>query len=190
NFNYLEIGVGSGKLFNYFEKKANISFGVEPGSWVLGNSKKNIVPSIEKLPKDINFDLIIAHDVLEHLTDPIMMLSDLKKTSNEGCIISCTFPNKDSFKAKIQKEKWHMVRPLGHLHYFSKKSIRIMFEKSEWTILEIRKCRISENTSIDLIKNFKWSEKNILYRIIKSLLIGQIILGKDQWTVTAIAKTI
>lgn len=185
SFNYLELGMGAGHMFNFFAQKANISYGVEPGEWA-PSASKNIVSSIDKVPADTKFDLIVASDVLEHLSNPTSMLDELGALANDGCLIYCTFPNKDSLKAQIQKSKWHMVRPFGHLHYFSARSLEKMFNKSGWHIAQMKNCRIADNSAFDLIRQFDTSEKNILYRLIKSLLLGQILLGKDQWTVIAL----
>lgn len=184
-FNYLELGVGSGGLFNFFKKKANLSYGVEPGNWVK-NDSQTIVKHINDLPDNVKFDMIIAHDVLEHLHTPKDTLEQLGRHAQKDCIIHCTFPNKDSYKAKIQKGKWHMVRPFGHLHYFSAMSTEKMFKNAGWTILKLKANRISENNIVDLWRDFDWSSNHVIYRLIKSLLIGQILLGKDQWTVIAV----
>lgn len=187
NFNYLELGVGSGDLFNFFKKKAGAAYGIEPGDWVLGN-KENIVGNIEDLPKNIRFDVIIAHDVLEHLHSPTNMLKQLANVASKECSINCTFPNKDSLKARIQKGRWHMIRPFGHLHYFSKDSIRKMFHDSGWVIAELRNVRIAEETALEIVKKFDYSSKKRIWRMIKSLLLGQLLLGKDQWVVIAKKK--
>jgi hypothetical protein len=186
-FNYLEIGVGSGGLFSFFKKRAILAYGVEPGEWVR-NPSENIVTNINNLPKGVLFDVIVAHDVLEHITNPIEMLATISLHTEQGGIIHCTFPNKDSLKAKIQKASWHMIRPFGHVHYFSKKSTKKMFELSGWHVLKIKNCRISERGGFDVIKSFDTSSPRVIYRLVKSLILGQLILGKDQWTVIAVKK--
>jgi len=187
NFNYLELGIGSGQLFNFFLKKANISYGIEPGKWVVCD-KQNIVSEIDQLPSNVKFDIIIAHDVLEHLTNPTNMIKRLKKSANKGCIFYCTFPNKDSFKAKILKSKWSMIRPFGHLHYFSALSVKHLFQKNELEIIELKSSRAGHVKVMDAIKLFNYHDKHVFYRLIKSLLLGQLLLGKDQWSVIAMYK--
>lgn len=186
-FKYLELGVGSGGLFNFFKNHAEAAYGIEPGGWA-PDGASNIYKHISELPNSLSFDMIIAHDVLEHLSTPSRMLQDLRGHANKNCIIHCTFPNKDSLKANIQKEKWHMIRPFGHLHYFSRKSTKKMFADAGWQVLELRASRISENTALDLWGSFDWSSKRVVFRLIKSLLLGQILLGKDQWTIIATCK--
>ncbi|MBN1688511.1 MAG: class I SAM-dependent methyltransferase [Candidatus Omnitrophica bacterium] len=132
-FNYLEIGCGDGKLFSRFRERAKVCYGVEPGNWF---DEPTIVTDITKLPSGLKFDVIVLHDILEHLEDPLGMMQRCKNLSNQGARIYCSFPNKDSWVAKVRKEKWDMVRPFGHLHYFSKKSSAILFDTSKWKITE------------------------------------------------------
>jgi len=181
--NYLEVGCGSGYLLNYFKEKVNKCIGIEPGSWKPDN---NILNSIDELNEDIKFDIIVVKDVLEHVEDPLAMMQKIKSFSNDGAIINLSFPNKDSLIAKFFVGKWAMVRPIGHLHYFSRKSIKMMFDKSGWTLLNAYSYWPVESF-ICLFKNFNWNAKNpikLIYRIIVRLLLKQIIMGKDQWHIT------
>lgn len=183
DLNYLEIGVGPGFLFNFFEKKVKNCYGVDPCSWK--PDKPTIFSDIDKIPAEIKFDIIIIQDVLEHLEDPINMLIKAKKLSNPGCILSCGFPNKDALIAKAFKGRWGMIRPVGHLHYFSSKSIKKMFEKSGWSIVKKYSYWPAPYPSY-YFKNFNFHSKNplkLIYRIFRDLLIKQLLLGKDQWYV-------
>ena len=183
--NYLEIGVGPGHYFNYFEKNAKLSFGVDPCSYRPENP--NIVEDISLIPKNLKFDIILIQDVLEHLENPIDMLSNIREFANKDAILSCGFPNKDCMVAKNMKEKWRMIMPVGHLHYFSKKSVNIMLEKSGW-ILKKKYSIWGRPTISDIIQNFDWGSKNPIkriYRFFAYLLFKEILLGKDQWYVLA-----
>ncbi|MCL4385565.1 MAG: class I SAM-dependent methyltransferase [Actinobacteria bacterium] len=181
--NFLEIGVGPGYYFNYFEKNTKLSYGVDPCSYKPENP--NIVEDISLIPENLKFDIILIQDVLEHLENPTDMLSIIKKLANENAILSCGFPNKDCLTAKKMKEKWRMVMPIGHLHYFSKKSVNIMLEKSGWK-LKKKHSTWGRPTIIDIIKNFDWGSKNpikLIYRFFVYLLFKEILFGKDQWYV-------
>ena len=182
-YNYLELGSGAGHLLNYFSSTAKLAIGIEPSPPI---DSTNTVKSIDLLPKGIFFDLLVAQDVLEHLNNPINVLTKLRSKTNKGGVISIGVPNKDSLKAKLMKDKWSMIRPLGHLHYFSKKSIIKMLYNSGWEVLEIKSVRMGKVSAKDLIREFDYSLP--FYRIIKSLFLGQIILGKDQWYIQARAK--
>lgn len=185
NFNYLEIGAGSGNQFAFFKKITNLCYAVEPGRWHAGD--QNIFSDIDKIPNNVKFDVIMAKDVIEHLSDPLDMMKKLNQLANKGAIVYCCFPNKDCLKANLLKGGWSMIRPLGHLHYFSSLSVKIMFKKSGWKNIYQKNGRIVNATAIDIIKNFDYHGKNLLYRLFKSLLVGQLLLGKDQWTAVGIA---
>ena len=184
SFNYLEIGIGSGHLFHYIGSRAKVAYGVEPGPWVIKNNER-VVKDITLIPRYISFDVIIANDVLEHVVSPLSMLKTISEMANPGSVIHCTFPNKDSLKARLMKKRWDMIRPYGHLHYFSAKSIQKIFNQAGFEIVKIKNVRKSYHTASQIIKNFNYKEKNILYRLVKSLLLGQLLLGKDQWQVIA-----
>ena len=181
--NYLEIGVGSGKLFNFLKKKFNLIYGIDPAKWK--PLDKNIVEDIKYVPDNIKFDVIILQDVMEHLENPLEMMIKIKKISNKNAIIGMCFPNKDVLIAKIQKGRWSMIRPIGHLHFFSSKSIEKMFENSGWKLLK-KYSYWAAPTGFYYIKNFDFHSKSIfrlIGRIIRDLIIKQLLLGKDQWYV-------
>lgn len=183
--NYLEIGVGPGYLFEFFKKKVKNCYGVDPCRWK--PEDPHIFNDIKDIPISLRFDIIVIQDVLEHLENPIDMLKKVKEFANKNCIISCGFPNKDSLIAKIFKSRWSMIRPIGHLHYFSSKSVDSIFKQSGWKI--IKKYSFWPVPSpIYYFKNFDYKSKNILkliYRIIRDLLLKQLLMGKDQWRVIA-----
>ncbi len=129
---YLEIGVGKGALFEQVARRGADVVGVEPGAW--GHHLHGVVNSLEEIAPGSEFDVIVANDVLEHLENPIVMLSTLRAHSRPSTRLYCRFPNSRSLRARIRKDRWNMVRPLGHLHYFSKQSATRMFARSGWLI--------------------------------------------------------
>jgi SAM-dependent methyltransferase len=187
NLKYLEIGCGSGVLLSYFRELTELAVGVEPGEW--GKVETGIFPSLDAIPKEL-YDIIVLYDVLEHVYDPISLLKEIKQYANRNTVLYITFPNKDSMKAMLQKKKWHMVRPFGHIHYFSRASIQTMLHRSGWTLESATATRTSQKTTLDLLCEFSVSQPNVVYRFFKSLLLGQILLGKDQWKVLATNKNL
>lgn len=147
NKRYLEIGVGSGLLFNYFRQIGYDCYGVEPGDWAKGIP--NIVQDIDDL-NEKKFDVIVLVDVIEHVEDPILVIKKISKVINTDGTVYASFPNTQSLRAFLFKERWRMIRPFGHLHFFSKNSLSILFESNGFKIkhlirtdlLEIRLKRI------------------------------------------------
>lgn len=187
DFNYLEVGCGTGNLLKHFSKTAKLSYGIEPGSWGAKDGL-NILSDINLLPENVKFDIIVLGDVLEHVSSPNDMIKKVSQVTNKGAIIYMNFPNKDSVKAKMMKGKWGMVLPFGHLNFFSSKSIIKLCERNGLKVLLKKPARAGSEDIISLIKKFDLSGPKILFRLMKSLLLGQIILGKDQWDVVLIKK--
>jgi hypothetical protein len=177
DYNYLEIGIGSGDIYDYFQSITKICYGVEPGPW--GSKHHNIVNDIKELPLNLKFDRIVIFDVLEHVQNPIQLLKQIKMVAHSDVKLFCTFPNKDSIIAKFYKSKWRMIRPLGHLHFFSKKSIMISLQKSGWYSTKIESSRPNFISNFDCISIFfkitpKPSEIIINFP-------REFLFGRDQW---------
>jgi 2-polyprenyl-3-methyl-5-hydroxy-6-metoxy-1,4-benzoquinol methylase len=126
---YLEIGIGGGNLFNAFREKEAVCSGVEPGD--SAKRFENIYRSIDDLPRSTKFDIIVVNDVLEHLESPNVFLEIFASVSHSQTRLHCSFPNKSSLRALLQKGSWRMVRPIGHLHYFSDDSVRLLLSDAE-----------------------------------------------------------
>lgn len=158
--NYLEIGAGGGGLLRRFRSMNYDCYGVDPGQWA---EDSKIVASMEELPIDLRFDIIVLQDVLEHTVDPLGLMRRLKMRVGESSVFFCSFPCKDSRPARAYRGRWAMVRPYGHLHYFSFESARNMFVLAGMVVKDIRLARI---TSIpEMILSF--NVRSLLYEVVK-----------------------
>ncbi|SDG76445.1 class I SAM-dependent methyltransferase [Psychroflexus sediminis] len=96
---------------------------------------------IDDLPNDY-FDVIYFNDVLEHLIDPYMVLNKMKnKLTKKGRIIS-SIPNiryHSALKSLVLKKDWKYeesgVMDHTHLRFFTKKSIKRMYEDLGFKII-------------------------------------------------------
>jgi 2-polyprenyl-3-methyl-5-hydroxy-6-metoxy-1,4-benzoquinol methylase len=168
--NYLEIGAGGGLLLRRFRDLGFRCYGVDPAQWVDDDS---IVSDLSEIPGDMRFGVIILADVLEHLVDPLALMERLRGLAESQATLFCSFPCKDSRPARRYKGKWSMVRPYGHLHYFSCESARTMLSRAGWQITSVRLAR----TIPIKVTLAKCDMKTLLYEIVKG--------GRDQMYVTA-----
>ena len=129
--NYLEIGTGSGELIRKTQSLGWNSYGVDPGDYASGFQ---IVKNSSELPRQIKFDVIVFKDVLEHTFDPNIILKIYKNYLKPNAIMFITVPWNESKAANIRKLNWEMVKPLGHLHYFSKNSLNILLNNNGFKI--------------------------------------------------------
>ena len=146
----LDVGCGEGdfamsikKLFK--TETWGIEYMTEAGT-IAKNKLDNVLIGpcenfIDELP-DNYFDVIYFNDVLEHLVDPYEVLKKIKsKLSKNGVIIS-SIPNiryHSAIKMLLFKKDWKYeksgVMDKTHLRFFTKKSIRRMYEDLGFKIL-------------------------------------------------------
>lgn len=151
----LEIGPGNGSLLRTLRKLGWNCYGVDPGQYI---SDKKIVSSLSELPKNVCFDVVVFQDVLEHIVDPFDYIEKVSNLTNKKCIFYISTPYSQSLEARLLKGRWEMVKPFGHLHYFSKVSMRTILQRVNF---EISNCVV---VSISLGK------KVLIQRVTRQLL--------------------
>lgn len=145
---YLEVGIGRGLLLDYFKSVGYNCFGVDPGPWAQG--APDVVKDITRLDQT-GFDVIVMADVLEHVEDPLSLVKSVGDLIETGTVYAC-FPNSQSLRARLSKGRWRMVRPFGHLHFFSRRSLSITFESNGFNVKRLAKTNLIEYGHKNLAK--------------------------------------
>lgn len=145
--NFLEIGPGKGALLRKMRSLGWNSFGVELATYKKGFQ---VVSSLGELPDSIQFDVIVFQDVLEHIPNPSPVLNDYLRFLSPSALLFMSVPWSESKRARYLKATWEMVRPLGHLHYFSKESSRSLLKSSGFEVLAIEAVNINRGYMRDL----------------------------------------
>ena len=140
----LDVGCGSGILLEASKKYKFQSIGVEPSKWLYKKAIKRGLDVrcgvLEDIPNSQKFDVITLADVIEHVTNPMDILEQIKsRLKPEGIGVIVT-PNVDSLLAKILRWKWWHYR-VAHVGYFSKKTIKLALEESGFQLLSIKNTR-------------------------------------------------
>ena len=141
-YHILEIGSGSGALLNILMRKDHYTTGIEPSKhlceFAINEFGLNIINSgYESYSKKGKFDLILAFDLIEHVSSPKEFAAFLsEKLGKDGFIVIVT-PNANSIASKTLKKRWWHIRP-PHLFYFSDKSIKALFEQFDFKIVKTR----------------------------------------------------
>ncbi len=188
---FFEIGPGLCRLYKTFLSKGWSCQGLEPRSFV---KVKGIKKNFNEIKN--NNDIVAAFDVLEHVENPVEILKQINKKMKKNGQIFLTFPHSESFKSKILKERWQMVVPLAHLHFFSGKSTNIMLKRAGFKTVEIvdfsfvevkRLVRNFIKLPFLILKDiFKLDFKNIYNRLFEFLLNFLDLIKGDQLKVVAI----
>lgn len=144
----LDIGCGSGTFLS-MAKKYNWSLvGIEISEELSNLCKKN-VPGAEVINerfenihfKESQFDLITMWDVIEHVIDPIEVITLIKNLLKpNGIAIFCT-PDENSFLAKLGKTFYHTgiaypalaLHPPNHTYFFSRTGFKQIAKQLDLT---------------------------------------------------------
>ena len=152
----LDIGCGRGGLLEYLRDKKNCRVaGVDMSDDAIRILKKK---GIEAIKADVeeddipgSYDVIILAAVLEHLIDPLSVLSKLRNNlkNDQGCII-IGVPNFSEIIARIQylfgknvtrfgnseADKKLGIQPPGHIQFFNKSTLSHVLKKAGYKPLE------------------------------------------------------
>lgn len=150
--NFLEIGPGDGSLIRKFRAIGWNAFGVDPGQYL---SDKSIVRSAQDLPADTRFQVIVLQDILEHTSNPWEELLKYKTFLSSGTRVYMTFPWSESREARKLGANWAMVRPVGHLHYFSKSSAKSLLNSIDAELISMQIINLMPS-KIQRVKNLAW----------------------------------
>jgi methylation protein EvaC len=147
HFDYiLEIGCNDTWLLSQFTGQATTLYGVDP---VLKGrerelSRNNIVVAGDFF-EDFDFEkiegqrgLVISSHVLEHVEDPVGMISGILSRTNEDTLFAFQFPGFDSLYRNCN---FHQIFH-HHINYFSEHSISYLLRQQS---CEILKCRTNDS---------------------------------------------
>jgi|SRR5579871_365502 len=185
--NYLELGPGNCAVLRRFEGMNWKCYAIEPGSWSKDNP--GFYDSIAQLP-DLQFDVAVANDVLEHVSDPRALLAEVSRVLKPGARFYSCFPNADSIRARVQGTDWRMVRPIGHVHYFSRRSATDLLKSCGYNIRRMHTYDLlSAPDFVDIARalahlRVKYACKTI-GDVMLSAAISTIRAG-DQWRIVAV----
>jgi SAM-dependent methyltransferase len=153
--NFLDIGSANAKLLRKIKTLGWNLTVVEPSE----NAVKLSLPEDISICRDTLencrfngvFDVISAIDVLEHVYDPSEFLKKAKSLLSLDGVILLRFPNSNSLRCRLEGDRWAMIRPLGHLHFFSPTSFRRACQNAELKILRMESHDLIDYASLRLM---------------------------------------
>jgi len=125
----LEVGCGPGLMLAAFRRRGWRVFGIERNE-VAGETARQILgsdtiaTSLEDLPADARFDLIVLFQVLEHIGEPITLLRKCANRLAPGGILVANVPNFASWQSQFAGSKWMHLDVPRHLVHYTPESMR------------------------------------------------------------------
>ena len=86
------------------------------------------------------FDVVCMWDTIEHLQAPRLYLAKLADLTKKGALIAITTGDIGSVNARLKKDKWRLIHPPTHAHYFSKKTLARVLDDLGFEIIYNRHC--------------------------------------------------
>lgn len=126
----LEIGCGMGHFIRKAKKEGWEVIGMEPSlavaKWARERHNIDIVPDyyLNTPTHPAHYDAICAIEVLEHTSEPRLILERMHRELKTGGLAYLTVPNFATMRLKADKtkSKWHewpAMVPFGHLQFFT-----------------------------------------------------------------------
>lgn len=135
----LDFGCGSGSLVKYLLSNGYKAFAYDKSEIIKKYLASQSIPFYEKLSEIPNnyFDVVTCFDVIEHVTNPNMLIQNIKRKIKKGGILVLSTPNSRGLSAKILGKKWWVFGPTAHFVLFSPYSIKLLITKMGLEVLDL-----------------------------------------------------
>jgi len=158
----LDVGCSSGALLEVAIRCGFTAHGAEPAEQAANTASEISNAHVfkgflhnAKYP-DNHFDIITLFEVIEHLTDPIELISEITRILKPGGALLIGTGNADSWTVKIQAEKWEyfdIAGHGGHISFFTPRSMRKLAKHCNMNIKNIstKRVNLGEKKNISFI---------------------------------------
>jgi len=177
--NVLEIGCAYGFfgeiMVKRFSDKKYVGFDISVEAVTFANqhfgpyffSENYLSAKLEEAP----FSDVFMWDVIEHLPSPQSFVKKIASETASGSRIYITTGDISAWLPRRQKEKWRMIHPPTHIHYFSKKSIKQLLENVDFEIEKVTYPPVNRSLRIIFYSLFMLNKKQhflskIIYKCI------------------------
>jgi SAM-dependent methyltransferase len=119
------------------------------------------------------FDVVCMWDTIEHLREPHRYVEKIAAHTAPGALLALTTGDIESANARLRKDRWRLIHPPTHLHYFSSKSIARLLDAHGFDLVYNRYCgfyRSIGNMAYNVL--VLRQQKPQLYRPLERLGIG------------------
>jgi SAM-dependent methyltransferase len=132
----LDIGAGSGILVEEARRRGYDAIGVEPGSWLHARARERGLPVVRgTFPHAAVrgvFDVITLIDVIEHVPDPVGLLTDVAAHLAPGGVALVATPDVGSLAARVLGWRWWHFR-IAHIGYFDRATLGLALRRAGLT---------------------------------------------------------
>ena len=135
--------------------------------------------------ESLSIDVVVMWDVIEHLSRPDLFVDKISEVLKPGGLLFMTTGDIGSFIPRIRKEKWRLIHPPTHIHYFNQDTIAKMLDNAGLGIEKLRHVgphRSIRQIAFSLLALGKTKQSNI-YNIISNSPIGDISFALNTYDI-------
>lgn len=86
------------------------------------------------------FDVACMWDTIEHLRRPGDYIEKVGSLTGPGAVLALTTGDMGSLNARLRGEKWRLIHPPTHLHYFNRDTIARLLGRHGFRVVYCRPC--------------------------------------------------
>lgn len=135
----LDVGAATGIFLDRARKFSWEISGVEPSHWAVEEAKKRYDINVfagtlqEATFADNEFNAVVMLDVIEHVSNPIALLHEVKRVLSDDGILVLTTPNIGSTVARFLGNNWWHIRR-AHQFYFNQYTVKRLVSSAGFKI--------------------------------------------------------
>lgn len=138
----LDVGCGSGAFLGEMKQRGWACIGVEPDpgsrSFVEQHWKIPVFEDITSLDRNHSFQIITLWHVLEHFSNPMFQIGQLKPMLAEDGMLVVAVPNFESLDAITFGSYWAAYDVPRHLYHFSLPGLELLLNKAGFEIVRVK----------------------------------------------------
>jgi 2-polyprenyl-3-methyl-5-hydroxy-6-metoxy-1,4-benzoquinol methylase len=113
---------------------------------------------------DRKYGAIAMWDTVEHLQRPDLFIAKAKDDLQPGGVLALTTGDIGSMNARLRGQKWRMIHPPTHLHYFSAATMKSLLDRHGFDVVHLSHPGISRKLRSILYYVLVWrTRKTDLY---------------------------
>ncbi len=149
NVRVLDIGCGFGQTLGYHRNRGCEAHGVEADSNILRVAERYGLNARVGLfdPKNYAadyFDYVTLDQVIEHVNDPIEVLSGVARVLRKGGMALLSTPNSRGWGARLFGRRWINWHVPYHVQQFSKRSMELAAQRAGLKLVDVKTITSSE----------------------------------------------
>ncbi len=135
----LDVGCFTGEFLQLLKSHGADVYGLELQSRAVEIANRKLDGRVLQVDIDradfpqMSFDIISLLGVIEHVVDPIRLLSRAQELLRPGGLLLIQTPNSGSFLARAMQGLWPPYAPIEHIHLFSKQSLTLALSQMGFT---------------------------------------------------------